>query len=443
MRFLPDREQSAFAASLDAMLSRADTPAVVREWSRGEHAGGRALWRRLAGAGLFSLAAEEEAGGVGLRPVELALAFVELGRHAVPGPLVETVTAATLLPDPKLTERLVSGELMATMAYGIGGGPGDGGWGTPATGPDDPHGGAPDAGPDIPHEGTPATGPDDPHTGAPDAGPGSRGEGARGDGGRQDHPGGHASPGRPSGHAPPGQPALSTGRDSPGKGRHGLGRVPYALDGDVADLRLLLTSEGLFRCAGHGPVRHSLDPARRLTTLEDPEPLAPAPAPAPAPAGRSITPKGGEPLSTEPPTDRALALARLATAAQSLGVGLALLDRTVAHVRRRTQFGAPVGSFQAVKHRLADAMTALEFARPLVLGAALTLSPAEVAAAKLAACEAAYATARTALQLHGAIGYTAECDLSLWLTKARALRTAWGGPDECRDAVLRGGDRRW
>lgn len=96
-----------------------------------------------------------------------------------------------------------------------------------------------------------------------------------------------------------------------------------------------------------------------------------------------------------------------------------------------------------MKHRLADAKVGLEFARPLVLGAALTMDPADVAAAKVAACEAAYATARTALQLHGAIGYTAEYDLSLWLTKARVLRTAWGSPDACRDTVLSGGDRRW
>ncbi|MGW5635051.1 acyl-CoA dehydrogenase family protein [Streptomyces sp. NPDC003832] len=195
---------------------------------------------------------------------------------------------------------------------------------------------------------------------------------------------------------------------------------PYALDGDAAGLWLALTPAGLFRCSGHGPVRRSLDPARRLTALEGPEPL---------PLGPSAA--------------RAVPLARLVTAAQALGVGQALLDRTVEHVRRRTQFGVPVGSFQAVKHRLADAEVALAFARPLLLGAALTLAPAEVAAAKAAACEAAYATARTALQLHGAIGYTAECDLSLWLTKARALRTAWGSPEECRAAVLGAGDRRW
>lgn len=89
-----------------------------------------------------------------------------------------------------------------------------------------------------------------------------------------------------------------------------------------------------------------------------------------------------------------------------------------------------------MRHRLADAKTALEFARPLLFGAAVTLDPVDVAAAKTSACEAAYTTARTALQLHGAIGYSAEYDLSLWLTKARALRGAWGSPGECRAAVL-------
>ncbi|MEC4020731.1 acyl-CoA dehydrogenase family protein, partial [Streptomyces sp. H27-D2] len=62
---------------------------------------------------------------------------------------------------------------------------------------------------------------------------------------------------------------------------------------------------------------------------------------------------------------------------------------------------------------------------------------AEVAAAKVAAGEAAYAASRTALQLHGAIGYTAEYDLSLWIGKARALRSAWGTPSACRARVLK------
>ena len=318
MRFLLDPEQRAFADSLNAMLTAADTPSVVRSWSRGEHASGRSLWRRVAGAGVFALAVPEAYEGLGPRPVELAVAFVELGRHAVPGPLVETVAAAALLTEPAPAKRLLpalaAGGAMATAA-----------------------------------------------------------------------------------------PAGS-----------------YALDGDVATIRLSWDADGLRLAPGHGPVRASLDPARRLTRL--------------LPGGELVTP--------EPPLAHALVWARLATAAQALGAGLALLDRTVTYVKQRTQFGVAVGSFQAVKHQLADAKIALEFARPLVFGAALTMTEPDVAAAKVAACEAAYATARTALQLHGAIGYTAEYDLSLWLGKARALRTAWGDPRTCRALVLGDPGRR-
>ncbi|MGA5041099.1 acyl-CoA dehydrogenase family protein [Streptomyces capoamus] len=315
MRFVLDAEQRSFADALHAMLTAADTPAAIRAWSRGDHAPGRALWSRLAGAGVFALAVPQGYGGLGLLPVDLAVAFVELGRHAVPGPLAETVGAAVLLGEPPLARRflpgLAAGADLATVAA----------------------------------------------------------------------PGGHA------------------------------------VDGDAASLRLCPAPDGLYRAADAGPVRRSLDPARRLTRL---------------------TP-AGDLLCRDAPYDRALAWIRLATAAQALGTGLALLDRTVAHVRRRTQFGVPIGSFQAVGHRLADAKTALEFARPLVFGAAVSMRPAEVAAAKLTACEAAYRTARTALHLHGAIGYTAEYDLSLWLTKARALHAAWGTPQQCRDLVLAAG----
>ncbi|OUC97131.1 acyl-CoA dehydrogenase family protein, partial [Streptomyces swartbergensis] len=122
MRFLLDAEQRAFAASLDALLTASDTPAVIRDWSRGEHASGRALWSRLAEAGVFALAVPETyEGGLGPRPVELAVAFVELGRHAVPGPLVETVAAAVILTgaDPGIAKRLLpvlaSGGTMATV----------------------------------------------------------------------------------------------------------------------------------------------------------------------------------------------------------------------------------------------------------------------------------------------------------------------------------------
>jgi alkylation response protein AidB-like acyl-CoA dehydrogenase len=324
MRFLLDAEQRAFAVSLDAMLTSADTPSAVRAWAVGDHAPGRVLWSRLAEAGVFALAVPEGYEGVGPLPVELAVAFLELGRHAVPGPLVETVAAAALLgelgalgepgPAKRLLPGLASGGSVATLATA----------------------------------------------------------GAR------------------------------------------------ALDADAATVLLAVEGDGLWLAPGHGPVRGSVDRARRL---------------APPEAGGELLARGPQVAGA---ARRALTWARLATAAQALGVGLALLDRTVEYVRRRTQFGVPVGSFQAVKHRLADAKIALEFARPLLFGAALSMAPADVAAAKVTAGEAAYATARTALQLHGAIGYTAEYDLSLWFGKARALRTAWGTPAECRAEALAG-----
>ena len=78
MRFLLDEEQREFARSLDALLTASDTPA-------GDHGPGRALWSRLAEAGVLALAVPEEYDGLGLLPVELTVAFTELGRHAVPG----------------------------------------------------------------------------------------------------------------------------------------------------------------------------------------------------------------------------------------------------------------------------------------------------------------------------------------------------------------------
>ncbi|MFI2433894.1 acyl-CoA dehydrogenase family protein [Streptomyces sp. NPDC018693] len=431
MRFRLDPEQRAFAASLDALLTAADTPSVIRDWSRGDPRSGRALWRRIAEAGVFALAVPEAYEGLGPRPVDLAVAFMELGRHAVPGPLTETIATATLLTaleDPALNEPAAAATDHLTARTII----------TPTRGPhtpDDP-GAAPDPGdtghttsPADPRPDPPADAPPDPPADAtakhppPNTAEGKtaatlpQGPHHPDDSGTTTHPVGPAFDPPADATAKQLLPALTRGEVIAT-----LTQGPYALDADVAEVRL--------RGVGGDEV-WLLPPAEA------------APRPTPDPARRlSFLPTGGELLACGPHVGAALARAvgwaRLATAAQALGVGLALLDRTVGYVGQRSQFGVPVGSFQAVKHRLADARTALEFARPLVFGAALTLAPADVAAAKVAACEAAYATARTALQLHGAIGYTAEYDLSLWLTRAAALRTAWGAPHECRDVVLSG-----
>jgi alkylation response protein AidB-like acyl-CoA dehydrogenase len=134
--------------------------------------------------------------------------------------------------------------------------------------------------------------------------------------------------------------------------------------------------------------------------------------------------------------EEAFDLAVLATAAQLLGAGERILADSVTYVQQRKQFGREIGSYQAIKHALADVRIALDFARPLVLGAALGEVPAS--AAKVSAGDAAYLASRTGLQVHGAIGYTQEFDLSIWLTKVRALVTAWGTPAYHRGRVLAG-----
>ena len=90
MRFVLDDEQRGFARSLDDLLAGADTPAVVRAWASGDADAGLRLWARLADLGVNALLVPEDADGLGATPVEMVVAFEALGRHAVPGPWVET-----------------------------------------------------------------------------------------------------------------------------------------------------------------------------------------------------------------------------------------------------------------------------------------------------------------------------------------------------------------
>ena len=318
MRFAVSSEQREFAASLRRQLAAADTPAVIRAWSAGDFAPGRKLWAQLADAGVTALAAPEEHGGFGAHPVDLVLAFVELGRAAVPGPYVESVAVLPALlagtPQAQRIDALAAGEQVATLA------------------------------------------------------------------------------------APPG--------------------VPYAVDAVAADTVFLLDGSELHE-ASPGTELGSVDRARRLAEVS---------------AGTQVCTVGD--------VDRARDLGALATAAQLLGAGHAALDAATDYAKSRVQFGKPIGSFQAVKHQLADALVGLDLARPLLYGAALAVaedSPdraRDVSAAKVACADAAYRASRAALQVHGAIGYTSECDLALWLTKIRALRSAWGTQAEHRARVL-------
>ena len=132
--------------------------------------------------------------------------------------------------------------------------------------------------------------------------------------------------------------------------------------------------------------------------------------------------------------DEALAFDRGALAAAAYLVGLSerMIDVAAEYARQREQYGRPIGVNQAVKHLLADALLKVEFAKPAVYRAAWSVAEGEptrardVSRAKAFASDAAYRTSRSAMQVHGAIGYTWEADLQLWMKKAWALQRAWG-----------------
>jgi alkylation response protein AidB-like acyl-CoA dehydrogenase len=190
----------------------------------------------------------------------------------------------------------------------------------------------------------------------------------------------------------------------------------YSADADIADL-LIVESGGrvvAMETGLPGLVRQpSTDRARRLF---------------------SVAADGGTPLNLDA-SELQLARDRVvfAGAAMLLGLSQRMLEMAVAHAISREQFGQPIGSFQAVKHRLATAKTAIELARPVIYAAAWSLARSQpdrsiaVTLAKLFANRAANSAARESLQVHGAIGFAAEHDLHLFLKRAKALELSSGG----------------
>lgn len=136
-------------------------------------------------------------------------------------------------------------------------------------------------------------------------------------------------------------------------------------------------------------------------------------------------------------------LGQSAVASALVGVTRKLLNMTLAYVGQREQFGRRVGSFQAVKHRLADWAVGLEAARALSWYAAWALSAgddgAELGAmtAKSSATEAAHFANRNSLQLHGGIGFTWEYDLHFWLMRGQAWEFSFGHGSPLREAIGR------
>jgi alkylation response protein AidB-like acyl-CoA dehydrogenase len=114
-----------------------------------------------------------------------------------------------------------------------------------------------------------------------------------------------------------------------------------------------------------------------------------------------------------------------------------MLVMTVGYVKDRKQFGVPVGSFQAVKHQLADSLKELAFARPAVWRAATTRTARDVSMAKAMASDAALFVARRALQCHGAIGYTVEYELHRYLQQTWVLARSFGDAAEHRERIAK------
>ena len=130
------------------------------------------------------------------------------------------------------------------------------------------------------------------------------------------------------------------------------------------------------------------------------------------------------------------------TAALQVGIASRCTELAVAYAKERVQFGAPIGSFQAVKHICADMLVRAEVAKVAVHAAGVALDDASagdalraVAAAKLLADQAAFRGGKDCVQVHGGMGFTWEVDVHLYLKRAAYLATQFGGADEHADTM--------
>lgn len=151
----------------------------------------------------------------------------------------------------------------------------------------------------------------------------------------------------------------------------------------------------------------------------------------------------GAPGSADAAYARTLDIARVALAAEQAGGAEAVLDLTVQYAKDRVQFGRPIGSFQAVKHRLADMMVQVETAKTAAFYAACVADEngdglAEAAAIAKAYCSDAFSDCTgNAIQLHGGIGFTWEHDAHLYFKRARGSATLLGDASAHREAIAR------
>jgi alkylation response protein AidB-like acyl-CoA dehydrogenase len=232
-------------------------------------------------------------------------------------------------------------------------------------------------------------------------------------------------------------PALArvSGRGPAGSGTVKLtGTIPAVTDALPADV-LLVPADGvpsaLYLVEATAPGVHrtprvSLDMTRQLCDIA----LNDAPA-------RQVAAGA----AAEAAVSAGLAAGAGILAAEQLGLAQRCLDLTVEYVKERRQFARQIGSFQAIKHRLADLWTTITLARAASRYAAACLAdddpdtPVAVALAKSACCEAAVSAAQECVQLHGGIGFTWEHPAHLYLKRAKAASVAIGTPGAHRAAL--------
>jgi len=223
------------------------------------------------------------------------------------------------------------------------------------------------------------------------------------------------------------------------------GRKRYAIDGHCADLLVVAARrEG---SAGEDGVSLFLVPARApglerraLPTLDQTRRLAEIELRAVRVPAAALL---GEEGRGWPALERTLDFAAVALAAEQVGGAQRCLDRSVAYAKQRVQFGRPIGSFQAIQHKCADVMVAVETARSGAYYAACVAaeaSPELPVAASLAKCtasEAFFRAAAESIQIHGGVGFTWEYDLHLYFKRARAGESLLGDPAWHRERVAR------
>ncbi|WP_419995819.1 acyl-CoA dehydrogenase family protein [Streptomyces boninensis] len=385
-------EQDGIRRTLRELLRKQSAPDDVKAAVRTPLGYDTELWNRLAGElGLPGLALPAAYGGIGCGPVELALACEESGRAVLPSPLVPTAVLAAPLIAALGTEPQRERLLGSVATRGV-------------TAAFAASGGLPEV--------LGLTGGDGSWSG-----------------------GGRAGGVQARKHA-----EADADTDTDTDGWRLYGECAQVLGGHAADLLLVAAHTGGYAATGThlyavwadapGLLRH------RRTTLDETRPLArielrDTPAELLGELGADI-----------PGALAATGLtAAAALAAEAVGVAAEALARTVAYVKERHQFGRPIGSFQAVQHRLADLHVEVESARSAAYYAAWAVTdPAageedRTTAAPLAlaqALETQHSVTGQAIQLHGGIGFTWEHEAHLYFKRAAGDLALFGPPHRLR-----------